>query len=263
MWRDKNFISMKKKLTLMTLVLLWVSQMMAVDYTINVQSAGCDAVAYTLPSGAVGQIQAMPNTGRHFTQWSDGNTENPRTITVTGDKTYTAQYAPIFITTEVEVEGAYNVEIPDAAKNFAVTKQYAYMCGIELEYPAGTKATDYKWMKLNVSGDVRSFRIGHDHRVGWLYQGVDEAYKIIEGETVPSGEQLANADSLTIWIDLGARNMEGADTLHSHILWNILTNFHCPNTLLFHTDQNDDDFLKNLFLQQKTEYKKKYFILYE
>ena len=207
---------MKNKITLTTFVLLWVSQMMAVDYTINVQSEGCNAVAYTLPSGAEGQIQAMPNTGRHFTQWSDGNTENPRTITVTGDKTYTAQYAPIFITTEVEVEGAYNVEIPDAAKNFALTEQYAYMCGIELEYPVGTNATDYKWMKLNVSGDVSSFRIGHDYRVGWLYQGVDEAYKIIEGETVPSGEQLANADSLTIWIDLGARNMEGADTLHFH-----------------------------------------------
>ena len=84
---------MKKKLTLMILVLLWVSQMMAVDYTINVQSEGCNAVAYTLPSGAVGLIWAVANTGYHFTQWSDGNTDNPRTITVTGNKTYTATFA--------------------------------------------------------------------------------------------------------------------------------------------------------------------------
>ena len=84
---------MKKKIILTTFVLLWVSQMMAEDYTINVQSEGCNAVAYTLPSGAVGQIQAVANTGYHFTQWSDGNTDNPRTITVTGNKTYTAQYA--------------------------------------------------------------------------------------------------------------------------------------------------------------------------
>ena len=86
---------MKKKIILTTFVLLWVSQMMAVDYyTINVQSEGCNAVAYTLSSGAVGQIQATANAGYHFTQWSDGNTKNPRTITVTGNMTYTAQYAP-------------------------------------------------------------------------------------------------------------------------------------------------------------------------
>ncbi len=84
---------MKKKIILTTFVLLWVSQMMAVDYTINVQSEGCNAVAYTLPSGAVGQIQAVANTGYHFTQWSDGNTENPRTITVTQDAAYTAIFA--------------------------------------------------------------------------------------------------------------------------------------------------------------------------
>lgn len=30
----------------------------------------------------------------HFTQWSDGSTQNPRTITVTANATYTAQFAP-------------------------------------------------------------------------------------------------------------------------------------------------------------------------
>lgn len=39
-------------------------------------------------------ISATPNTGYHFTQWNDGNTDNPRTVTVTGDVTYTASFAP-------------------------------------------------------------------------------------------------------------------------------------------------------------------------
>ena len=36
---------------------------------------------------------AIPNLGYHFIQWSDGNTENPRTITVTEDITLTAEFA--------------------------------------------------------------------------------------------------------------------------------------------------------------------------
>ena len=38
-------------------------------------------------------ISATPNQGYHFVQWQDGNTDNPRTITVTADMTYTATFA--------------------------------------------------------------------------------------------------------------------------------------------------------------------------
>ena len=38
-------------------------------------------------------ISATPATGCHFIQWNDGNTTNPRTVTVTGDAIYTAQFA--------------------------------------------------------------------------------------------------------------------------------------------------------------------------
>ena len=45
-------------------------------------------------------LSATANTGYRFAQWSDGNTDNPRTITVTENKTYTAEF-------EVEVFGVY------------------------------------------------------------------------------------------------------------------------------------------------------------
>ena len=38
-------------------------------------------------------ITATPKTHYHFEQWNDGNTNASRTITVTGDKTYTATFA--------------------------------------------------------------------------------------------------------------------------------------------------------------------------
>ena len=47
----------------------------------------------TYNGGATATLTATPNTGYHFVQWQDGNTQNPRTITVTGDASYTATFA--------------------------------------------------------------------------------------------------------------------------------------------------------------------------
>lgn len=38
------------------------------------------------------QILAIPNEGYHFTKWNDGNTNNPRTIDPSEEKTYTASF---------------------------------------------------------------------------------------------------------------------------------------------------------------------------
>ena len=38
-------------------------------------------------------LTATPNTGYHFTQWSDGTTDNPRMVSVTQNATYMAQFA--------------------------------------------------------------------------------------------------------------------------------------------------------------------------
>lgn len=39
-------------------------------------------------------LTATPNAGYLFVQWQDGNTDNPRTVTVTANATYTATFAP-------------------------------------------------------------------------------------------------------------------------------------------------------------------------
>jgi len=39
------------------------------------------------------QITATANYGYHFVQWSDGNTDNPRTLVLTQDTTFTAEFA--------------------------------------------------------------------------------------------------------------------------------------------------------------------------
>ena len=44
--------------------------------------------------GSVVQIQAYPSAGYEFVYWNDGNTDNPRDITVTGNATYVANFQP-------------------------------------------------------------------------------------------------------------------------------------------------------------------------
>lgn len=39
-------------------------------------------------------IQATPEKGYHFLSWDDGNVDNPRTVTVNGNKTYVANFEP-------------------------------------------------------------------------------------------------------------------------------------------------------------------------
>ncbi len=47
----------------------------------------------TYAEGKQVTIKAIPASGYHFEQWNDGNKSNPRTITVTADVEYTAQFA--------------------------------------------------------------------------------------------------------------------------------------------------------------------------
>ena len=69
----------------------------AATYTITVNSAdptmGQAFGGGTFHAGETAQISAMANTGYEFVRWNDGNSDNPRTITVTGNATYTATFA--------------------------------------------------------------------------------------------------------------------------------------------------------------------------
>ena len=51
-------------------------------------------------------ITAIPNQGYRFVSWNDGNTDNPRTITVTEDATYIANFAQIYTITVLSANGS-------------------------------------------------------------------------------------------------------------------------------------------------------------
>lgn len=69
-----------------------------IQYTITVLSENTEQGRVdgggTFDEGTEIQISAEANEGFRFTSWDDGNTDNPRSITVTENATYIASFAP-------------------------------------------------------------------------------------------------------------------------------------------------------------------------
>ena len=94
-WSDGNTEN-PRKITVTKDMTLTAEFAVKIEYTVTLN---CDANKGTVSGGGKYEkgteisIKATPNKGYHFVKWSDGNTENPRTITVTEDINLTAEFA--------------------------------------------------------------------------------------------------------------------------------------------------------------------------
>jgi hypothetical protein len=66
----------------------------AQEHQVVVQASECGAAqTYSLPDGASLILKAHPANDSRFVSWSDGNTDNPRVVKITGDVSFTAFFA--------------------------------------------------------------------------------------------------------------------------------------------------------------------------
>ena len=77
------------------------------SYTITVSTDGHGSAngGGTYDYGTTATLTATADEHYHFTRWSDGNTDNPRTVSVVGDATYTAEFKPNSYTITVSTDG--------------------------------------------------------------------------------------------------------------------------------------------------------------
>lgn len=59
---------------------------------VNAMAGGVGVGNGVLPAGTVAEIGALPLEGYRFSAWDDGNTDNPRQVTLTGNQVYTAVF---------------------------------------------------------------------------------------------------------------------------------------------------------------------------
>ena len=102
------------------------------NYTLTLSSDEAQGTINTLRSLACNNdtavIYAQANTGYQFTSWSDGNTDNPRTLIMTQDKTLHANFAESLYTFTAITE--------DATKGIVIANNGSYQYGTELTITA-------------------------------------------------------------------------------------------------------------------------------
>ncbi len=98
------------------------------QYTITVLSNdeeyGMVSGGGTYDEGSTVIITAIPNIGYCFLTWSDGNTDNPREIVVTADRTYTAYFTA---STHVEIDTTVTKYLSIYERTFYVAGQYSFV----------------------------------------------------------------------------------------------------------------------------------------
>ena len=90
---------MKTRILALSLVLIGMLAVTSCskEYTVTVNSNnetwGAATGSGTYASGATATLAAVPSAGCYFVKWNDDVTDNPRTVIVTEDITYTAYFA--------------------------------------------------------------------------------------------------------------------------------------------------------------------------
>ena len=100
---------MRYRIRYLFLLLAIPLQLAAVDYTVSITTSTCDNVqTYTIPEGEQILLKAHAKLGYAFSQWSDGNTDNPRVATINADVTFVAQFKE---SDEPSPNGSYTIVV--------------------------------------------------------------------------------------------------------------------------------------------------------
>ena len=138
--------------------------------TVTVNNEAMGSASYTL-DGNTAVLTATANEGYSFVIWNDGNTENPRTVTITSDTTFMAIFSPA--SSLQEVNAREFALYPNPAKSF-----------VNLEFEALKENTLLQILDLN-GRKVRTFdlKAGQENlriEIGELPKGV---YTVMLGNT--------------------------------------------------------------------------------
>lgn len=100
-WQDgntdnpRNVVVTSNKTYIANFAVEYVTYKILVNVKSGQSTLGTVTGGGTYREGTEHVIEAIPNAGCKFVQWSDGNTEAQRTIIVNSDKTYTAEFVSV------------------------------------------------------------------------------------------------------------------------------------------------------------------------
>ena len=126
-------------------------------YTLDVTSTnsaqGIGAGGGSYPSGCVVTIVGLPMEGYRFVSWNDGNTDNPRQITISENASYVANFSTVDIEEAPEVQ---NLSVYPNPTNGVVTISEYDVNKVEIYDGVGKKVKEYTSQRVLDLSDLSS-----------------------------------------------------------------------------------------------------------
>ena len=176
---------MKKVLFLVVAVVALLFTSCKKEFTITIQSNneawGSTVGSGTYAKGAEVSIGAIANSGYQFVSWQDGDTENPRTITVKTNETYTATFASESGGGEEPISAIFSVSETQKVYFSPGNLQWSAK-GIHLVAGGGTAAGTWRfapnqWDTIGKKNRNISYAYtGWIDLFGWVTSGYDNRY---------------------------------------------------------------------------------------
>ena len=152
----KNFIGLDSAVNLEAITEEIVSH--TVEVTANYPAMGTVSGSGTYEEGTSITVSATAETGYHFVQWDDENTDNPRTIIVNDDIIMEAQFAVNVVTPEHTLSLAANYSVMGEVSGDGT---YPEDSSVEISATANNNYVFVRWQDGNTD-NPRTITMPHD-----------------------------------------------------------------------------------------------------
>lgn len=137
----------------------------------------------TVPDGTVLALSATASEHYAFTQWSDGNTDNPRTITVTSDIALSSENGPMSYEVWIYSNGNGDVSVDGMTGDY--DDYCSYGSQLELEAVPGTGYEFDSWSDGD-STNPRTLTVDNDIALGASFKVEVDQFKVTNTGSNPA-----------------------------------------------------------------------------
>ena len=150
-WMSSGIIY--KKFTCYSFKIIWTYSIPTYTVTVNAGTGGTVTGGGTYENQAAATLTATAKPGYNFVKWSDGNNSASRTVTVTGNATYTAEFAPQAC--EVILRDGEGLHGAKATLSGGGQYKFGDTVTVKADIPSNHKL--YRWRVRGVNGNYYDY----------------------------------------------------------------------------------------------------------
>lgn len=147
------------------------------NFTLDADEGGSSRISKSVCEANTVVIEATADAGYHFKSWSDGNTDNPRAIVLTADKSVTAQFERSTTYYKVSLSGIRYVEGEGISSSVGPNFSGQVLEGSRLYFAATDNCGTFIGWSDGVEESSRSIRVTQDTTIIANFTGI-ETYQV-------------------------------------------------------------------------------------